>query len=68
MSCRLYLITPPKIELPAFADMLARALDEFIYHRKLKNAEIDLHAKTHFGFLIFVIGLMAANWLQTKSQ
>ena len=26
-DCRLYLITPPKIELPAFADQLARALD-----------------------------------------
>jgi hypothetical protein len=47
--------------------VLARSLDEFIYHRKLNNAEIDLHAKTHFGFLVFVIGLMATNWLQTKS-
>jgi thiamine-phosphate pyrophosphorylase len=26
VSCRLYLITPPRIELPAFADMLRRAL------------------------------------------
>lgn len=47
--------------------VLARTLDEFIYHRQLNRAEIDLHAKTHFGFLIFVIGLMAANWLQAKS-
>ena len=27
MSCRLYLITPPKLELPTFKDTLARALD-----------------------------------------
>jgi hypothetical protein len=47
--------------------VVARSLDEFIYHRRLNRAEIDLHAKTHFGFLIFVIGLMTATWLQTKS-
>lgn len=47
--------------------VLARTLDEFIYHRQLAPAEVDLHAKTHFGFLIFVVGLMAANWLQAKS-
>jgi hypothetical protein len=50
-----------------FLFVLARSLDEFIYHRRLARAEIDLHAKTHFGFLIFVVGLMAANWLQAKS-
>jgi thiamine-phosphate pyrophosphorylase len=27
MTCRLYLITPPKLEIPAFKDTLARALD-----------------------------------------
>jgi len=27
MSCRLYLLTPPKLELPSFKDTLARALD-----------------------------------------
>ena len=42
----------------------ARALDEFVFHRGLAGAETDLHAKTHFSFLIFVVGLMAANWLQ----
>ncbi len=47
--------------------VLARTLDEFIYHRRLAHAEIDLHAKTHFGFLIFVVGLMATSWLQSKS-
>jgi hypothetical protein len=47
--------------------VLARSLDEFIYHRRLAETEIDLHAKTHFGFLIFVVGLMATDWLQAKS-
>lgn len=42
---------------------LARALDEFIFHRGLAAEESDLHAKTHFGFLIFVIGIIGANWL-----
>lgn len=36
----------------------ARIADEFIFHRGLAAAEVDLHAKTHFGFLIFVAGLM----------
>jgi hypothetical protein len=43
----------------------ARALDEFVFHRGLPDAEIDLHAKTHFGFLIFVVGVIGANWLET---
>ena len=47
--------------------VLARALDEFIFHRGLAGAETDLHAKTHFGFLIFVVGLMATNWLQGQA-
>ena len=42
----------------------ARALDEFVFHRGLAAAEIDLHAKTHLGFLIFVVGLMGVDWLQ----
>ena len=29
----------------------ARALDEFVFHRGLAAAEVELHAKTHFGFL-----------------
>jgi len=46
--------------------VLARSLDEFIFHRGLALAEVDLHAKTHFGFLIFVVGLMATSWWQAK--
>lgn len=44
--------------------ILARAMDEFVFHRGLAAAEIDLHAKTHFGFLIFVVGVMSVECLQ----
>jgi hypothetical protein len=36
-----------------------------VFHRGLAPEEIDLHAKTHLGFLIFVVGVMSVNWLQT---
>jgi hypothetical protein len=42
----------------------ARALDEFVFHRGLAPAEVDLHAKTHFGFVIFVAGFVGTSWLQ----
>lgn len=42
----------------------ARLVDEFAFHRGLPGAEVDLHAKTHFGFLTFVVGLMGVTWLQ----
>jgi len=44
----------------------ARALDEFAFHRGLPAREIELHAKTHFGFLIFVVGVIGTNWLETN--
>jgi hypothetical protein len=47
--------------------VLARVCDEFVFHRGLTSAEVDLHAKTHFGFLIFVVGVMGADWLQRQS-
>ena len=47
--------------------VIGRALDEFIFHRGLATAEIDLHAKTHFGFLIFAVGVMGLNWLQGQN-
>ncbi len=47
--------------------VLARALDEFIFHRGLAAEEVDLHAKTHFGFLIFVVGVMGVDWLQGQN-
>jgi hypothetical protein len=48
--------------------VVARVLDEFVFHRGLAPAEIDLHAKTHFGFLIFVVGLMGVDWLQQQNH
>ena len=47
--------------------VLARTCDEFVFHRGLASAEVDLHAKTHFGFLIFVVGVMGADWLQRQN-
>ena len=41
-----------------------RTVDEFVFHRGLAPAEIDLHAKTHLGFLIFVVGVMGVGWLE----
>src|SRR6185295_2456473 len=46
--------------------ILARLIDEFVFHRRLAGAESDLHAKTHLGFLIFVVGLMSVNWLEAQ--
>lgn len=42
---------------------LARSIDEFVFHRRLAPVEIDLHAKTHLGFLIFVVGVIGVGWL-----
>ncbi len=41
----------------------ARTFDEFVFHRGLAPAEVDLHAKTHFSFLIFVVGVMGTAWV-----
>jgi hypothetical protein len=49
-----------------FLFVTARSVDEFVFHRGLPAAEVDLHAKTHFGFLIFVVGVLGTNWLQSK--
>ena len=49
-----------------FLFVLARALDEFVFHRGLPEREVDLHAKTHFGFLIFVVGVIGTNWLESQ--
>jgi hypothetical protein len=43
--------------------VMARVFDEFVFHRGLAAAEADLHAKTHFSFLIFVVGVLGADWL-----
>ena len=45
----------------------ARAMDEFVFHRGLAAEEVDLHAKTHLGFLIFVVGVMGVTLLQPRT-
>lgn len=40
-----------------------RAIDEFAFHRGLPAAESSLHAKTHLGFIIFVIAILSADWI-----
>jgi hypothetical protein len=55
------------IVIPGFLLFVtARALDEFVFHRDLPEREVDLHAKTHFGFLIFVVGVTGTNWLESQ--
>jgi len=39
--------------------VFARALDEWVFHRRLMDGEADMHAKTHLAFLIFVVAGMA---------
>ena len=48
--------------------VMARSLDEFVFHRHLAAAEVDLHAKTHFGFLIFMVSVMGLNLLQQQNS
>jgi hypothetical protein len=45
-----------------FLFVVARSIDEFVFHRGLPAREVDLHAKTHFGFLIFVAGALGCRW------
>jgi hypothetical protein len=45
---------------------LTRSIDEFVFHRALAPAEVDLHAKTHLGFLIFVVGVIGVGWLDEQ--
>jgi hypothetical protein len=44
--------------------LIIRCLDEFAFHKNLCQAEIELHAKTHFAFLIFVVAIMTADWIR----
>ena len=46
---------------------LTRSIDEFAFHRALAPAEVDLHAKTHLGFLIFVVGVIGTGWLDHQN-
>jgi hypothetical protein len=42
--------------------LVAGALDEYVYHRHLPEAETDLHAKGHMALLIFVVTSVATGW------
>ena len=35
--------------------LVARSLDEWIFHRNIPAREAEMHAKTHFAFLGFVV-------------
>lgn len=37
--------------------LVARVADEWIFHRRLPAHEVELHAHTHFAFLVFLISL-----------
>ncbi|HEY2253298.1 MAG TPA: hypothetical protein VGH74_19630, partial [Planctomycetaceae bacterium] len=47
--------------------LMARSFDEWSFHRNLAGRESDLHAKTHFAFLAFVVLLMTVDWLTDQS-
>ena len=44
--------------------VVARAVDEYVYHRGLPATESALHARTHFAFLLYVVTIMAADWAE----
>jgi hypothetical protein len=46
--------------------LVARAVDEWGFHRDLPGRESDMHAKTHLAFLIFVVLTMTADWLADR--
>ena len=48
--------------------LAARVIDEFVYHRGLPAEESSLHAKTHLGFMIFVIAWMSAERVARASS
>ena len=47
--------------------LIARSLDEWVYHRDLAGAEVDKHAKTHFAFLLFVVICAAVDGVTQRS-
>jgi hypothetical protein len=46
--------------------LIARAADEWGFHRQLPGDESDMHAKTHFAFLIFVATSAAVDWVAQR--
>jgi hypothetical protein len=45
----------------------ARAVDEYVFHRKLPVAESALHARTHFAFLTYVFTILAVDWAEANA-
>jgi hypothetical protein len=45
--------------------MVIRATDEYVFHRGLAAEESSLHAKTHMGFMIFIVSMLGADWLES---
>jgi len=48
--------------------LIARSADEWGFHRRLSGGEGDMHAKTHFAFLIFVVLSMTMDWIIDHSK
>ena len=46
--------------------LIARALDEWVFHRNLGGREADMHAKTHLAFLLFVVMSIAVDWATAR--
>jgi phosphatidylglycerophosphate synthase len=46
--------------------LIARALDEWVFHRHLPGPEIDKHAKTHLAFLLFVVACLTVDWITNR--
>lgn len=42
---------------------VAGGADEYIYHRHIPGEESDLHAKEHLALMIFLIAVLAVDWL-----
>jgi hypothetical protein len=46
--------------------VIARAVDEYAFHRGLPAVESALHARTHLAFLTYVVSIMAADWAEAN--
>lgn len=46
---------------------VAGGADEYIYHRHIPGEESDLHAKEHLALMIFLIVILAVDWLPGHS-
>src|SRR5690349_790960 len=45
----------------------ARAIDEYVFHRAVPHAESRLHARTHQAFLLYVVTIMAVDWVEANA-